>query len=50
MTAKKTTIQLDEQTKALLTIEGKMDETYNQLIGRLLAELKGLRNGRKPKA
>ena len=39
----KTTIQLDEKTKAQLTEEGKMGETYDQLILRLLIELERLR-------
>ncbi len=41
----KTTIQLDEKTKALLTSQGKMGETYDQLIARLLKELEARRNG-----
>ena len=39
----KTTIQLDEETKSKLTSEGKMGETYNALISRLLKELVHLR-------
>lgn len=45
----KTTIQLDEKTKALLTDQGTMGETYDALVIRLLSELERLRNGAKPK-
>ena len=46
----KTTIQLDEVTKAKLTKEGDMNETYDHLVNRLLKELTSLRaNGKRPK-
>ena len=46
----KSNIQLDDKTKALLREEGKMGETFDQLIQRLLQELEKLRNGAKPGA
>ncbi len=42
----KTTIMLDLKTKAKLTEQGKMGETYDQLIARLLKELEARRNGK----
>jgi len=45
----KTTIQIDEETKAKLIEEGKMGESYDILLKRLLVELEKLRNGARPK-
>ena len=42
----KTTIMLDSKTKAKLTEQGKMRETYDHLIERLLKELEARRNGK----
>ena len=39
----KTTIQISTETKDLLTSQGKMGETYDRLIERLLRELEELR-------
>ncbi len=45
----KTTIQLNVTTKTLLTEQGKMGETYDQLLFRLLKELEELRNSNERK-
>ena len=44
----KTTILLEDETKALLTEQGKMLESFDSLIRRLLKELEAFRNGAKP--
>ena len=41
----KTTIQVSDETKTLLFEYGKFGETYDQLLIRLLKELKERRNG-----
>lgn len=43
----KTTIQVSNETKDLLTAQGTMGETYDRLLQRLLRELAKLRNGKK---
>ena len=45
----KTTIQINTKTKALLQEEGKMGDTYDSLIIKLLNELHKLRNGSSDK-
>ena len=44
----KTSIGLDEKTKALIAEQGKFGETYDKIIQWLLAELKERRDGKKP--
>ncbi len=43
----KTNIQIDVETKAQIIAEGKMDESYDQVIKRLLAELFRRRDGKE---
>ncbi len=45
----KTVIQVETDTRELLKEQGKMGETYDSLIVRLLAELEKLRNGKENK-
>ena len=43
----KTSIQVDKETRNLLSKEGKFGESFDTLLVRLLKELWLLRNGKK---